>query len=147
LTKYPYFNILKFILKDFNCKFDKLMPTDKLRVMGMIFHAYHGLEHDEMRNGQRFEVDLEMYYDATPSAKSDQLKDTIDVREVYNQVQKCVIKKRFYLIEAVGQHIADTIFENFLVDQVTIKVRKPFAPLGGLANGTEVEITRKRPGL
>ena len=113
----------------------------------MIFHAYHGLEHDEIHNGQRFEVDIEMYYDASTSAKSDQLKDTIDVRKVYNQVQKCVLKKRFYLIEAVSQHIADTIFENFDVDKVNVTVRKPFAPLGGLANGTEVEITRTRPGL
>lgn len=111
----------------------------------MIFHAYHGLEHDEIRNGQRFEVDLEMVYDASRSAQSDQLRDTIDVRQVYKQVQKCIMNKRFYLLEAVSQHIADTIFENFDVERVTVKVRKPFAPLGGLANGTEVEITRDRP--
>lgn len=121
------------------------MFNDKLRVNGMIFHAYHGLEHDEIRNGQRFEVDLEMSYDASVSAKSDLLKDTIDVRQVYARVQECVVDKRFYLIEAVAQHIADTLFENFPVEQVQIKVRKPFAPLGGLANGTEVEITRIRP--
>lgn len=121
------------------------MLKDKLRVNGMIFHAYHGLEHDEIRNGQRFEVDLEMLYDASISAQSDLLKDTIDVREVYTKVQTCVVDKRFYLIEAVGQHIVDTIFENFPVEQVKVKVRKPFAPLGGLANGTEVEITRNRP--
>ena len=145
MTKYPYFNILTSIYKYLVLIFDKLMPADKLRVSGMIFHAYHGLEHDEIRNGQRFEVDLEMFYDAATSAKSDQLKDTIDVRDVYNQVQKCVMTKRFYLIEAVSQHIVDTIFDNFPVDKVTVKVRKPFAPLGGLANGTEVEITRTRP--
>lgn len=110
----------------------------------MIFHAYHGLEHDEIRNGQRFEVDLEMIFDASKAAASDQLKDTIDVRQVYEKVREVVVNKRFYLIEAVSQNIADLIFEKFAVDEVTVKVRKPFAPLGGLANGTEVEITRKR---
>ncbi|NOY58015.1 MAG: dihydroneopterin aldolase [Calditrichaeota bacterium] len=120
------------------------MPKDKLRVQGMIFHAYHGLEHDEIRNGQRFEVDLEMIYDASKAAKSDQLKDTIDVRQVYEKVRQVVVNKRFYLIEAVSQNIADIIFQEFAVDEVTVRVRKPFAPLGGLANGTEVEITRKR---
>ncbi|NIA30249.1 MAG: dihydroneopterin aldolase [Actinobacteria bacterium] len=120
------------------------MLKDKLRVQGMIFHAYHGLEHDEIRNGQRFEVDLEMIFDASKAAKSDQLKDTIDVRQVYEKVRKVVVNKRFYLIEAVSQNIADIIFQEFAVDEVTVRVRKPFAPLGGLANGTEVEITRKR---
>ncbi len=120
------------------------MPKDKLRVQGMIFHAYHGLEHDEIRNGQRFEVDLEMIFDASKAAASDQLRDTIDVRQVYDKVREVVVNKRFYLIEAVSQNIADLIFEKFAVDEVTVKVRKPFAPLGGLANGTEVEITRKR---
>lgn len=120
------------------------MPKDKLRVQGMIFHAYHGLEHDEIRNGQRFEVDLEMAFDASKAAKSDQLRDTIDVRQVYEKVREVVVNKRFYLIEAVSQNIADLIFQEFAVDEVTVRVRKPFAPLGGLANGTEVEITRKR---
>ena len=114
-------------------------------MLGMIFHAYHGLEHDERKNGQRFEVDLEMVFDASRAARSDQLRDTIDVRQVYAEVQKVVVNERFYLIESVSQEIADMIFEKFPVQAVTVKVRKPFAPLGGLANGTEIEITRERP--
>jgi hypothetical protein len=30
------------------------------------------------------------------------------------------------------------------VSEVKVRVRKPFAPLGGLANGTEIEIVRKK---
>ncbi len=120
------------------------MAKDKLRVLGMIFHAYHGLLHQERENGQRFEVDVEMIFDASNAAVSDRIKDTIDVRQVYSDVQNVVVNSRFYLIETISQQIADLILAKFPVEEVTVKVRKPFAPLGGLANGTEIEITRTR---
>lgn len=110
----------------------------------MIFHAFHGLDHGERVNGQRFEVDLEMVFDARASAQSDKIRDTIDVRQVYAKVQKVVVNERFYLIETISQRIAELILHEFDVDEVTVKVRKPFAPLGGLANGTEIEITREK---
>ena len=120
------------------------MQGDKLKVLGMTFHAYHGLDDSEQINGQRFEVDVEMLHDGAKAAQSDRLKDTIDVRQIYRVVHDIIINKRFYLIETVSQRIADEIFDKFDVNEITIRVRKPFAPLGGLANGTEVEITRRR---
>jgi 7,8-dihydroneopterin aldolase/epimerase/oxygenase len=120
------------------------MSRDHIRIRGMIFHAYHGCEQDERTNGQRFEVDLDLVFDAAPAGLSDRLKDTIDVRQVYRLVQEIVTTDRFYLIETVSEHIARRILDQFRVEQVTVAVRKPFAPLGGLANGTEIEITRNR---
>ncbi|HOT97500.1 MAG TPA: dihydroneopterin aldolase [bacterium] len=120
------------------------MNQDLLRVLGMTFHAYHGLEHQEIRNGQRFEVDVELGFNAAPAGRSDHLQDTIDVRQVYNLVQGVVLERRFFLIEAVAEHIAAGILERFPAEAVKVRVRKPFAPLGGLANGTEIEITRHR---
>ncbi|HPG39375.1 MAG TPA: dihydroneopterin aldolase [bacterium] len=120
------------------------MKGDKLRILGMTFHAYHGLDDSEQRNGQRFEIDIELSYDSSKAAQSDKLKDTIDVREVYRVVYDIVINKRFYLIESLSQAIADAILAQFAADLVTVRVKKPVAPLGGLANGTEIEITRSR---
>ncbi|NLP11123.1 dihydroneopterin aldolase [bacterium] len=121
------------------------MTRDHIRIRGMIFHAYHGCEQDERTNGQRFEVDLDLVFDAAPAAASDRLKDTIDVRQVYREVQNIVTNDRFYLIETLGEHIAQRILQSFPVGSVTVAVRKPFAPLGGLTDGTEIEITRARP--
>ncbi len=120
------------------------MPNDKLRVMGMIFHAYHGLYDGERENGQRFEVDVEMIYNAGKAATTDRIRDTIDVRKVYDHVKQAVTDHKFYLIEAMSQHIADVLLQGFPISAVTVRVRKPFAPLGGLANGTEIEIYRKK---
>ena len=113
-------------------------------MMGMIFHAYHGLYENERENGQRFEVDVEMTFDAHPSSQTDKIKDTIDVRLVYRLVKDIVEQERFYLIETISQRIADMLLQRFEIDAVVVRVRKPFAPLGGLANGTEIEIKRQK---
>ncbi len=120
------------------------MNNDTLSIMGMTFHAHHGLDHDEIKHGQRFEVDVKVKVDIQQAAKTDSLHDTIDVRDVYNNVRGIVVDQRFYLIETVSQRIADCLLQNYEIDEVTVRVRKPFAPLGGLANGTQIEITRKR---
>jgi len=120
------------------------MTQDRLSIRGMTFHAHHGLEDHEIENGQRFEIDVEMLFDASKAAQSDQLKDTVDVRKVYKEIKKSVLEKRFYLLEALAQRVADDILNNYDIDAVTVRVRKPVAPLGGLSNGTELEITRSR---
>ena len=123
------------------------MPRDKLKVLGMIFHAYHGLYDDERENGQRFEVDVEMTFDMRVAAKSDKLSDTVDVRLVYADVKKIIAHERFFLIEKLGEKIASQLLQNFAIESVTVRLRKPFAPLGGLANGTEIEIFRQKPDV
>lgn len=110
----------------------------------MIFHAYHGLDDEERVNGQRFEVDVEMSFDSTRAATSDRIRDTIDVRQVYHHVREVIIQDRYFLIESISQHIASRLLTHFDIEEVQVKVRKPFAPIGGLANGTEIEIIRRR---
>lgn len=121
-----------------------LLHRDRLSLMGMTFHAHHGYEEHEITNGQRFEVDVEMILDITQAATTDHLSDAVDYRRVYQQIQDIVLKQRFYLIETLSLRVATAILENFPVAEVTVRVRKPVAPLGGLANGTQVEITRKK---
>ncbi len=121
------------------------MYRDRLSILGMTFHAHHGLEEHEIENGQRFEVDVEMIVDSSKAASSDHLADTIDVRDVYKHVQHIVLSERFYLLEALAQRLSDTILKKYNVGEVTIRVRKPVAPLGGLTDGTQLEITRKHP--
>ncbi len=110
----------------------------------MIFHAYHGLDDEERVNGQRFEVDVEMTFDSTRAGTSDRIRDTIDVRKVYHHVRDVIIQDRFFLIESISQHIASRLLQHFDIEEVQVKVRKPFAPIGGLANGTEIEIVRRQ---
>jgi dihydroneopterin aldolase len=121
------------------------MPQDRLSILGMTFHAHHGLEEHEIEFGQRFDVDVEMLLDTSKAAATDHLRDTVDVRQVYKDINKIVMTQRFYLIEALSQKVATVMLEQYQnINQVTVRVRKPVAPLGGLTNGTQIEITRSR---
>lgn len=117
---------------------------DKLSILGMTFHAHHGFEEHEIENGQRFEIDVEMIVDISRAAETDMLSDTVDYRRVYRLIKSIVLEQRFYLIETLSQRIASAILESFDVQEVTVRVRKPVAPLGGLAEGTQIEITRSK---
>lgn len=120
------------------------MAQDRLSILGMTFHAHHGLEEHEIEHGQRFDVDVDLFLDTSKAAATDHLSDTVDVRQVYKDINKIVLTQRFYLIETLSQKVADAMLRYEHVQKVTVKVRKPVAPLGGLTNGTQIEITRSR---
>ena len=110
----------------------------------MQFYGYHGVHESEKQLGGKFEVDLELHTSLNKSMKSDDLHDTIDYQAVYDTVEECLQKTKFYLLEALAGHIARTMLTNFHVDSLVVKVRKPHAPVRGVLDTVEVEIMRAR---
>lgn len=123
----------------------KSRPQDVIRIQNAVFYAYHGVLTDEQNLGGRFEVDLELHCDLRKGAKSDHLHDTVDYERVYDCVRGSVMGKRHFLLESLGQSIIDGIFKNFRqVNIVTVRVRKPGAPVRGVIDTVEVEMTRSK---
>ncbi len=117
---------------------------DKLLIKNMVFHAYHGEFKVERAFGQTFDVDAELYFDARPPGKSDQINDTIDIYNVYEIVEKIMVRERHYnLIEAVAETIAAELLATFqILHEVVIRVRKYKAAVKGLIDYAEIEIRR-----
>ncbi|MDK2821037.1 MAG: 7,8-dihydroneopterin aldolase/epimerase/oxygenase [Clostridia bacterium] len=113
----------------------------------MEFYGYHGVHPAEHELGQPFIVDLELYLDLTQAAKSDDIKATINYLEIYSLVKKIVTDSRFNLLEALAETISNSILENFPVNELLVRVRKPHAPLPGTFNYAGVEIKRKNSTL
>ena len=118
------------------------MANDVIRINNIVFFAYHGVEEAEKRQGQRFEVDVELVLDLQKAGRSDKLGDTIDYRQVYELVEEIVVEGDYNLIEAIAEDIAAAILKKFSVEEVVVRVRKPQVPLRGLSDGVEVEIVR-----
>lgn len=116
---------------------------DIIRISNMIFHAYHGVDDGERDAGQRFEVDVEMATDLRLAGQTDRLRDTVDACEVYYTVEEVVIQGEFRLVETLAESIAAALLDKFKVDEVVVRVRKPFAPISGISDGIEVEIARE----
>jgi len=95
--------------------------------------------------GQRFRIDLECGVDLSTSGRSDDVEDTISYDQIFNLVNDRVTRTRFKLIEALGQHIIDGLFETFeTIEWVKVRVRKPEAPIPVVAGEFAIEMIRDR---
>lgn len=102
-----------------------------IKINNAKFYAYHGVLDYEKQYGNLFEVDIEMQCDLSELQNSDDLHRTVNYLEVYNRVKELFHKDKFHLIETMNQHICDMVLKEFkLVKEVTVKIRKPNAPLG-----------------
>ena len=120
------------------------MAPDRITLSNMAFFAYHGTAPSEKEGGQRFFVDVDMYLDLRSAALADDLARTVDYEGVYHLIKENCESKRFYLIEALAEHVARAILEGFQVDRVVVRVRKPSVPVRGILDFTEVEVDRTR---
>lgn len=120
------------------------MTSTKITLKNMVFYGYHGAFAAEKELGQRIEVDVELKGDFVQAGKTDDLDLTLNYIDVYTIVKDLVEDGEFQLIEAIGAAIADQIMDSFELDQVTVRVRKPQPPLGGILEAAEFEIVKDR---
>ncbi|MHB1127645.1 MAG: dihydroneopterin aldolase [Bacillota bacterium] len=115
---------------------------DKILLQGMEFYGYHGVLEEERRLGQWFTVDLELSCDLRLPGASDDLRDTVDYGDVYQQVQKIVTGNPFRLVEALAETIARRIMESTGVKGIRVGIGKKQAPINGRFQSVGVQITR-----
>lgn len=123
----------------------KETPLDIIRLHNAVFYAYHGVLSDEQTLGGKFEVDVDLHCDLSKGAKSDHLKDTVDYERVYDCIRNLVLGKKYFLLEGLASAMIGGILKTFRqVQRVTVRVRKPSAPVRGVIDTVEVEMTRSR---
>ncbi len=117
---------------------------DKIILEGMSFFAYHGLKDSERRDGQNFEVDMEIWADLKRAGQSDDIQDTVDFEDIFSITEEIVSKKRFNLLEALAEALAVELLNNHLIEEIVIRVKKTEPPIAGKIKGTAVEVRRTR---
>lgn len=117
--------------------------TDRIVLEGLEFFGRHGVYAEEGKLGARFVVDLELRLNLAGIA--DTVKDTVDYGRVYATVREAVTGVRFYLIEALANHIAARLLaEHTRLDGLTVRIHKPHAPLPGVFRDVFAEVRRDR---
>lgn len=117
---------------------------DKIHIEGMMFYGTHGYLPEENRLGQRFLVDLTLEYDLKKAALKDRLDLSINYADVYEVVRKEVEQTEVKLIETLAENIAQRVLEQFPVQQVFVKVKKPNPPIKDFHGSVSVEMVRNR---
>ena len=115
---------------------------DSISVTGIRSYGYTGYLPEEQVLGQWFEVDLTLWLDLAPAAKSDDIVDTFDYREAINLVKETIKSSKFALVEKLVEAIAQKILDLDRVDKVRVKLSKPGAPIPEFSGKITLDITR-----
>lgn len=84
----------------------------------------------ERKIRQTVSIDLEMGTDIRRAAKSDDIEDTLNYKQVAKRVQQFVADSEFQLVETMAERTAALILAEFDVPWVQIRVNKPGAIRG-----------------
>ena len=118
--------------------------TDKIKLLGLSFYAFHGVSASEQETGRMYEVDCELDANLSQAGKSDNLEHTINYQSVYMTIKELVENKKFFLLEKLAEEISQKILDKFSVNQVTLRIRKLNPPIAGHIQAVEVEICRQQ---
>ena len=114
---------------------------DRVFIEGLSLAGKHGVEEHERRLEQEFVLDISGTFDASKSAQSDKLADTIDYVRFRDIAKEVVEHSTHYLIEKIATSIAEKILEDKRIADVTITIRKPAVLPSGVPG---ISITRSR---
>ena len=117
---------------------------DKIRIQDLEIFAKHGALPEENVLGQKFLVSAVLYLDTRAAGKSDDLTASIHYGEVCHRITEYMQEHTFLLIERVAESLAEMLLMEYpLLEQVTLEIKKPWAPIGLPVDHVSVEITRK----
>jgi dihydroneopterin aldolase len=119
--------------------------SDRILLRDLQVFARHGVMPEEARLGQRFAVDVTAHLDLRPAGGSDDLRKTVDYDALTRLVVETFTARRFSLIEAAAEAVAQAILAAFpAVEKVEVEVRKPSAPIDAVFASVGVAVERSR---
>jgi dihydroneopterin aldolase len=126
---------------------DNKISRGRVFIERLELKAFHGCFAHERRDGQMFEIDLELAADLGEAAASDGLAATIDYGAVVALTTQVFCGAPRHLVEAAALDIAQALLEAFhRIDSVIVRVGKltPPIPARLRAAGVEIEVRRER---
>lgn len=117
---------------------------NKILITGMEFFAFHGHYEEEKLAGNKFVVDLKLWYDTRKAEKSDNLEDALDYQSVYVVIKEVISNTKVNLLEHLAAKILDTLFSEFdNLPKAEIYLKKVSPPMGGQIRDVGVVIKKK----
>ncbi len=115
---------------------------DKIIIKGLKLDCIIGVNEWERNQKQPVIIDITAYVDVSKAAKTDNLDNAINYKEIYDLVVNLAKNSHFYLVETLAQEIANACLKNFKIKKIKVKILKPEALK--LAESAGVEIVREK---
>lgn len=98
----------------------------------------------EREEGQEFTIDLRLRLSLEQAAASDEVGDTVHYGELAEKVAAVVAGEPVNLIETLAERIADVALADARVQNVSVTVHKPHAPIALSFSDVSVTVHRSR---
>jgi dihydroneopterin aldolase len=107
-----------------------MIGKDRVLIEGLEIRTVIGIYDWEREIRQTVRLDLEMAWDISAAARSDDIADALDYKAVSKRLISFVESSSFGLIEALAEHCASIVMEEFTVPWLRLKMSKPGAVRG-----------------
>jgi dihydroneopterin aldolase len=118
---------------------NKIDSLIKILVKDLVLPCNIGVTERERQEKQPVVINIIMWADTEAAIKTDNIKQTVDYRDIYLKVKELIDNNEFCLLERLAGEIAAICLSQTFVKKVTVRVDKPHALK--LASSAGVEIT------
>jgi len=98
-----------------------------IRIKNLRLRTIIGVKHWERRKVQDVIINVEIEFDGSKVAESDNIDDTVNYKTIKKRIVEEVEKSRFYLLDRLASHVLKIVMENKKVQRATVEVDKPNA--------------------
>lgn len=113
-----------------------------IRITDLKLRAIIGIHDWEREHKQDVIINIQIQYDSAKACETDAIEDTIDYKVITKRVIKEVEPSNFFLLEKLTKLILDIVMDYPKVEEVAVRVDKPFALR--FAGSVSIELTEKR---
>jgi 7,8-dihydroneopterin aldolase/epimerase/oxygenase len=122
-------------------------PADRITLTGLRVRGHHGVFDFERADGQDFVVDVELEFDTTAAAASDEVADTVHYGELAQALAAVIGGEPVNLLERLADRLCRVCLSDARVAAATVTVHKPQAPIPLSFADVSVTIRRTRDQL
>ncbi len=123
----------------------KKISLTRLTIRSAEFYAYHGVKKEEQYIGGKYQVDLDMYYDATEAILKDSVRRALNYEVAMDSIEDAIAGETCNLIETICSDILHSLMDRFpMLHKATVRVRKMNAPIRRVVSYVEAEQTMTR---
>ncbi len=123
----------------------KTSSLTKLGIKNAVYYSYHGVKAEEKKLGGKYQVDLDLWYDATKAIINDGVNDALNYEEAMFCISEIISGESYNLIETIANEILNLVMEKFpQCEKATIRLRKLAVPIRRPIDYIEAEQTMER---
>lgn len=114
----------------------------KIRITDLALRTIIGVYDWEREKKQDIIVNIELEFDGTKAAESDQLDDTVDYKTIKQNIIQMVEASSFGLLEKLASEVLKIVLADAKVQSATVRIDKPGALR--FTKSVSVEVSGKR---